>query len=46
MTPQELELIAIIEEVEAKKSNFGYEELARALIEEGYVKARDNQGKD
>jgi len=53
MTDQELELIAIMKTV---ATNNGYDDLcdcphlipaiAQALIEEGYVKARDNQGKD
>ena len=47
MTQQELEMIAIMEAVGTKKGlDFSYEDIAKALIEEGYVKARDNQDKD
>jgi len=43
MTEQELELIAIMEVVAASDLNYSHEDMAKALIEEGYVKARDNQ---
>lgn len=45
MTPQELDMIAIMEALDGKfPLGLDFKDIAKALIEEGYVKATDNQG--